>query len=141
MNYHLRELEKRKLVRLVEETRKGNCTERILTPAAAAFTISPRVFGRLAADKNVDEQAEPTARWAGSLSRGLRELHPGVGQDRVVFVDETVRLPNEAARQEFLRGVHDLAHHLQRKYSASEGPEYRLLAGLHPLPDFTTHLG
>ena len=36
VNYHLRELEKRKLVRLVGETRKGNCTERIMQPTAAA---------------------------------------------------------------------------------------------------------
>ena len=30
LNYHLKELEKNELVELVEERRKGNCTERIL---------------------------------------------------------------------------------------------------------------
>jgi DNA-binding transcriptional ArsR family regulator len=40
-NYHLRELERHGLVELVEERRKGNCTERVLRATAASYVISP----------------------------------------------------------------------------------------------------
>lgn len=45
VNYHLRELERAGLVGLVEERRKGNCTERILRASARSFLISPEVLG------------------------------------------------------------------------------------------------
>jgi DNA-binding transcriptional ArsR family regulator len=45
VNYHVRELERAGLVELVEERRKGNCTERILRASARSFLISPEVLG------------------------------------------------------------------------------------------------
>ena len=45
VNYHLRELGGAGLVALVEERRKGNCTERIVWAAADTFVISPEVTG------------------------------------------------------------------------------------------------
>ena len=48
-NYHLRALERHGLVELVEERRKGNCTERVLQATAASYVISPdRPVGRRA---------------------------------------------------------------------------------------------
>jgi len=44
-NYHLRELERAGLVELVEERRKGNCTERVLRASARSYLISPEVLG------------------------------------------------------------------------------------------------
>ena len=41
VNYHLRALERHGLVELVEERRKGNCTERVLRATAASYVISP----------------------------------------------------------------------------------------------------
>src|SRR5258707_70803 len=40
-NYHLRALERHGLVELVEERRKGNCTERGLQATAASYAVSP----------------------------------------------------------------------------------------------------
>lgn len=45
VNYHLRELERAGLVALVEEPRKGNCTERVVQAASATVVISPEVMG------------------------------------------------------------------------------------------------
>ena len=45
-NYHLRALERHGLVELVEERRKGNCTERILRATAASYVISPSALFR-----------------------------------------------------------------------------------------------
>jgi DNA-binding transcriptional ArsR family regulator len=39
LNYHLKELEKNKLVELVEEKKKGNCIERIVRASARSYLI------------------------------------------------------------------------------------------------------
>src|SRR3954454_449618 len=49
-NYHLRSLEAHGLIELVEERRKGNCTERILQATAAAYVISPSALSAVAPD-------------------------------------------------------------------------------------------
>src|SRR5215470_12945504 len=49
-NYHLRALERHGLVELVEERRKGNCTERVLQATAQSFVISPEALADVAPD-------------------------------------------------------------------------------------------
>ena len=39
LNHHLRELEKNELIELVEERRKGNCTERIMRASAKSYLV------------------------------------------------------------------------------------------------------
>jgi DNA-binding transcriptional ArsR family regulator len=39
LNYHLKELEKNDLIALVEERRKGNCTERILQATSRSYMV------------------------------------------------------------------------------------------------------
>src|SRR6478735_6892919 len=71
-NYHLRALERHGLVELVEERRKGNCTERVLQATAAAYVISP-----VAPDPS-HEPDQRSARWllavAGRLVGEVGEL-------------------------------------------------------------------
>ena len=50
VNYHLRALERHGLVELVEERRKGNCTERVLRATAASYVISPAALPAVAPD-------------------------------------------------------------------------------------------
>ena len=50
VNYHLRELEKQRLVELVGRRRRGNCTARILRATSRAYVISPAALGGVAAD-------------------------------------------------------------------------------------------
>lgn len=47
INYHLRELERKGFLELVEERRKGNCTERILKARAQSYLIDPSSLGTL----------------------------------------------------------------------------------------------
>ena len=49
VNYHLRALERHGLVELVEERRKGNCTERVMRATAASYVISPAALAAVAA--------------------------------------------------------------------------------------------
>ena len=50
VNYHVRELEKQRLVELVGRRRRGNCTARILRATAQAYVIGPSALGGLGAD-------------------------------------------------------------------------------------------
>src|SRR3954452_14347714 len=79
-NYHLRALERHGLVELVEERRKGNCTERVLQATAAFYVISPTALSSVAPDPPRDPD-QRSARWllavAGRLVREVGELITG----------------------------------------------------------------
>jgi DNA-binding transcriptional ArsR family regulator len=47
INYHLRELERARLVEFVDERRKGNCVERRVRATASSYLISPEALGVL----------------------------------------------------------------------------------------------
>src|SRR5258707_1759501 len=76
-NYHLRALERHGLVELVEERRKGNCTQRVLQATAASYVISPAALSEVAPDPS-REPDHRSARWllalAGRLVREVGEL-------------------------------------------------------------------
>ena len=50
INYHLRELERRGLVELVEQRRRGGCVERVMRSTARTFVVDPTFLGKLAGD-------------------------------------------------------------------------------------------
>ena len=72
VNYHLRALERHGLVELVEERRKGNCTERVLQATAASYVISPAALAPLTSSPTSRTRRPATAssqraeRWSGS---------------------------------------------------------------------------
>src|SRR5579862_1909670 len=51
LNYHLRELEREGFLELVEERRKGNCTERVVRATAREFLIAPHAGAAIKADR------------------------------------------------------------------------------------------
>src|SRR3954463_3512831 len=79
-NYHLRALERHGLVELVEERRKGNCTERVFQATAASYVISPTALPAVAPDPS-RQPDQRSARWllavAGRLVREGGELITG----------------------------------------------------------------
>src|SRR3954447_6865510 len=80
VNYHLRALERHGLVELVEERRRGNCTERVLQATAGSYVISPSALSDVAPDPS-REPDQRSARWllavAGRLVREVGELITG----------------------------------------------------------------
>src|SRR5687768_18229498 len=80
VNYHLRALERHGLVELVEERRKGNCTERVLQATAASYVISPTALSAVAPDPS-REPDQRSARWllavAGRMVSEVGELITG----------------------------------------------------------------
>jgi DNA-binding transcriptional ArsR family regulator len=141
-NYHLRALERHGLVELVEERRKGNCTERVLQATAQSYVISPAAFAEVAPDPDrAPDQA--SARWllalAARIVREIGELIPRAtkaGKPLATFaIDSEVRFASAADRAAFARELADRTAELVAKYhdqAAPAGREHRLLVALHP---------
>ena len=66
-DYHLRLLEQHGLIELVDERRKGNCTERILRATAGSYVISPEALDAVAPDPRPSPD-RASARWLLALA-------------------------------------------------------------------------
>src|SRR5260370_29269268 len=74
LNYHLRELEREGFLELVEERRKGNCTERVLRASARSYLISPQAIGRLGETPAAIRDRFSVAYLVAAAARAIREL-------------------------------------------------------------------
>lgn len=143
VNYHLRELERQGLVALVEERRKGNCTERVMRATARSYLVSPDVLGRLGADPNtaldqfsasfliaVSAQAiRDVARMSAKAKRNHKRIATMTAQ-----VD--IRFANAAERAAFADDLTNALARLAQKYHSKDpgGRAYRVFAGAYPSP-------
>ncbi|QPP08413.1 helix-turn-helix transcriptional regulator [Streptomyces bathyalis] len=142
VNYHLRALERHGLVELVEERRKGNCTERMLRATAASYVISPGVLAAVEPDPERSRD-QLSARWllavAARLVRDVGELITGAARARkrlaTFAVDGEVRFASAADRAAFAEELAGAVTSLVSKYhdeSAAGGRAYRMVIALHP---------
>lgn len=142
VNYHLRELERFGLVELVEERRKGNCTERIVRSVASSYLINPEVLGEVGPRP---EGVRDRLSWAYLMSlaaRTIREL--AVLRERADRVDQRlatmgidaeVRFADAAQMTAFADELTRCVAGLVAKYhnaSAPDGRCYRFILGAHP---------
>ncbi len=74
INYHLRELEKAGLVRLVAERKKGNCVERMVQATASSYLIDPGILGPLAAEPERISDRLSSAYLVAVAAKAIREL-------------------------------------------------------------------
>ena len=74
VNYHLRALERHGLVELVEERRKGNCTERVLRATAASYVISPAALAAVQPDPDRAPDRVSAAWLLAVASRLVRDV-------------------------------------------------------------------
>src|ERR1700710_3011417 len=141
-NYHLRALERHGLVELVEERRKGNCTERVLQATAASYVISPTALSEVAPDPS-REPDQRSARWllavAGRLVREVGELITGASKAgkplATLGIDSEVRFASAKDRAAFAAELADAVNGLAAKYhdeSAPGGRPHRFVVALHP---------
>ncbi|GAA2961698.1 ArsR/SmtB family transcription factor [Actinokineospora diospyrosa] len=142
VNYHLRALEKHGLVELVEERRKGNCTERVLRATAASYVISPAALSAVAPDPSKSPD-QLSARWllalAARLVRELGQLIAGAmaAKQRLATYasDSEITFATAADRAAFAGELQDAVAGLVRKYHAENAPEgrkHRFIVALHP---------
>jgi DNA-binding transcriptional ArsR family regulator len=141
-NYHLRALERHGLVELVEERRKGNCTERVLRATAASYVISPTALADVAPDPGRSPD-QLSARWllalAARLVREVGELIARAGAARkplaTFAIDSEVRFASAADRAAFAAELSQAAAALVAKYhddAAAGGRKHRLIIAVHP---------
>jgi DNA-binding transcriptional ArsR family regulator len=144
VNYHLRLLEQHGLVELVEERRKGNCTERVLQATAGSYVISPHALAAVAPDPSRAPD-QRSARWllgvAGRLVAEVGELLAGAaaaGQPLATLaIDSEVRFASAKDRAAFAGELAEAVNALVAKYhdeSASRGRDHRFIVALHPTP-------
>jgi DNA-binding transcriptional ArsR family regulator len=138
INYHLRQLEQAGLVELVEERGHGRCVERVVAPAAAAFTLSPATLGALAPrSRDVDDRtsAEYLAARAGEVVRDVGRLLGGARPVPTLTLDTQIRFANEEERAAFARDLRDAIERLVSKYHddrAGGERRFTLLVAAHP---------
>src|SRR4051794_35841284 len=72
VNYHLRTLERHGLLELVEERRRGNCTERVMQATAASYVISPAALSPLQPDPARARPAVGSVDAGGGRAAGAR---------------------------------------------------------------------
>jgi DNA-binding transcriptional ArsR family regulator len=142
VNYHLRQLERHGLVRLVAERRKGNVTERLLQATAASYVISPAALAAVAPDP-ARFPDRLSARWllalAGRLVRDVGELLVGAAKARkplaTFALDGEVRFASAADRAAFAEELASSVAALIGRYhdeTAEGGREHRVVVALHP---------
>lgn len=127
VNYHLRQLEARGFVRLVEERTAGASTERRVQAAAPRIAVSPRLLGRLAADRE-DGAEDGSARLLAVAARIERHVAE-TGGDGAGVVDAEIRLgPGEMGA--FLEDLRRVVERWSARGGAAGG-EHRVTVALH----------
>ena len=142
VNYHLRALERHGLVELVEERRKGNCTERVLQATAASYVISPSALGSAAPDPS-REPDQRSARWLLALAgRTAHEVGELITRSRAagkklatLGIDSEIRFASAADRAAFAAELAEAVNGLVAKYHSADAPggrDHRFVVALHP---------
>ncbi len=144
VNYHLRELEKAKLVELVEERRKGNCIERVVRATAVSYVIDPAALGKLAADPANVRDHFSSAYLVAVSARAIREvaaLRAGAekaGKKLATMTLETeVRFASAEARNAFAEELANSVADLTTKYHDEKSPggrRFQFFVGGYPKP-------
>jgi len=144
VNYHLRELEKTGLIRLVEERKKGNCMERVMQATAGSYLISPDVAGKLAAVPDSSQDRFSSA-WLMALSaRTVCELadlqeRAGAAGKRLatMALSAEVRFASPATRAAFAADMSEAFARVIERYhdaAAPGGRTFRVMLGGYPVP-------
>lgn len=139
VNYHLRALERHGLVELVEERRKGNCTERVLKATAQSYVISPRALAEVQPDPSRSPD-RLSARWllalAAKLVRDIGELIVGATTARKKLatfgLESEIRFATPADRAAFTEELANAVTTLVAKYHSRSGRDHRLVVAVHP---------
>lgn len=142
VNYHLKALERHGLVKLVDERRKGNVTERLMQATAASYVISPAALPAVQPDPGRSRD-QLSARWllavAARLVRDVGTLVTGAAKARkplaTFALDGEVRFASAADRAAFVQELTAGVSALIRKYhdpSAEGGRDHRVVVAVHP---------
>lgn len=144
VNYHLRELESRDLVELVEERQRGSVVERIYRRRGDSYAISSEALGGLGSEPEGVQDRFSSAYLIALASRSIRELgalQRGAGKAGkklpTFSLEVDVRFASAARRNEFAERLTTFLGELAREYhdeSAPRGRSHRVVLGSYPEP-------
>ena len=144
VNYHLRELEKEGFVELVEERRRGNCTERIVKATARSYVISPEALGGLGSDPERIQDRFSAAYLVATAGQAVRDIgemqgHAEEAGKRLATLTLTseVRFASTEERNGFAEELATTLARLTAKYhdeTAPRGRRFRFFVGGYPGP-------
>ena len=142
VNYHLRALEAAGVVELVEERRKGNCTERVVRATARSFVISPEALGALGPTAETASDRLSTAYLvaaAGQVIRDVASLDAQARRERkriaTLTLEADVRFASAASRAAFAEELTDAVARLAAKYHDERAPGTEVSAARCGTPD------
>jgi DNA-binding transcriptional ArsR family regulator len=129
VNYHVRELEKQRLVELVGRRRRGNCTARILRATARSYVISPTALGGVGADPAAMRDRFSAAYLVAVAARAVREVGElgaraeKAGRRLATLTLETeVRFASAEARAAFAEELARAVARLTDRYHDAKAP-------------------
>ena len=129
VNYHVRALEKQRLVELVGRRRRGNCTARILRATAQAYVIGPGVLGALGADPATVRDRFSAAYLVAVAARVAQDVGElGARADKAgrrlstLTVETEVRFASAEARAGFAEELARAVARLTAKYHDAKAP-------------------
>lgn len=144
LNYHLRSLEDAGVLELVEERRKGNCTERVLGVVAHRFVVDPTALGAL--DVGPEEVGDRfSATYLVALAaRAIREVAALMRRARreekrlaSASLSVEVRLASPEAFRAFVDDLTGAVSDVIARHhdEGGSGRSFRVLLGAYPGPE------
>ena len=129
VNYHVRELEKQRLVELVGRRRRGNCTARILRATAQAYVIGPTALGALGASPATVRDRFAAAYLVAVAAQAVQEVGElGARAERAgrrlstLTLEAEVRFASAEARAGFAEELARAVARLTGKYHDANTP-------------------
>ena len=139
VNYHLKELERAELVRLMGERRTGNFIESIYEASARSFVVSPRVAWpdeqraeALAAQVSLENLVQLGERMQRDSAELLDRAAFDGEQIASAAVEAEVHFATEQQRSEFLNDYLRAVGPLLTRYGATDGDGYRVVLAVYP---------
>lgn len=146
LNYHLRELEKNELVELVEERRKGNCTERVLRATSRSYMVVLNTAETDPAAIQDKFSAAYLVTAASQLIQDVAALQTGAQKAKKklpTFTLQTeVRFSDPGQLQAFTEELAKTISRLATKYHTDKDPDaraYQFHLFSHPVLKKQTH--
>ncbi len=143
VNYHLRTLEDRGLVVLVEERQRRGLTERVMVASARSYVLSSAVLGENAAEPERTDRlsshylialAARMVREVADLARRADEANKPLA---TLAIDSEIRFGSAADRAAFTSELSQAVTALSARYhdeTSSGGRWHRLVVASHPQP-------
>ena len=142
LNYHLRELENAGFLELVEERRKGNCTERMMRATATSYLIDPGALGALGPDPERFQDRFSASYLVALAARAIQELTTlkkraaQAGKKLpTLSLSTEIRFASADSQAAFAKELTREISRLTAKYhdeEATRGRRFRLLVGSYP---------